>query len=104
MEIEYYSKLELAKGIYLNVKHSNSEQHTFRIIFKDTTCEQVRGANFKNVFSNPNQVDAPIELLAATAATICCANIRDGLRKDVTIPHLCPWNQAMVISGLNPRQ
>ena len=58
MEIEYYSKLEhgYAKGIYLKVKHSNPEQHAFRIIFKDTTtCEQVRGANFKNVFSNPNK-------------------------------------------------
>ena len=49
-----------AKGMYLKVKHSNPEQHTFRIILKDTTCEQVRGANFKNVFSNPNQVDEPI--------------------------------------------
>ena len=45
---------EYAKGIYLKV-------HTFRIIFKDTTtCEQIRGANFKKVFSNPNQVDEPI--------------------------------------------
>lgn len=49
-----------AKGMYLKVKHSNPEQHTFRIILKDTSCEQVRGANFKNVFSNPNQVDEPI--------------------------------------------
>eukprot|EP00979_Chaetoceros_neogracilis_P009026 scaffold2034_cov270-Chaetoceros_neogracile.AAC.8 len=49
-----------AKGIYLKVKHSNPEQHTFRLILKDTTCEQVRGANFKNIFSNPTQSDKPI--------------------------------------------
>lgn len=46
-----------AKGIYLKTKHSNPQTHTFRIILKDTTCEQVRGANFKNVFCNPNQGD-----------------------------------------------
>jgi hypothetical protein len=49
-----------AKGIYLKVKHSNPDVHTFRIILKDMTCEQVRGANFKNVFSNPSQTDEPI--------------------------------------------
>lgn len=49
-----------AKGIYMRVKHSNPDEHTFRIILKDTTCEQVRGANFKNIFSNPHQKDAPI--------------------------------------------
>eukprot|EP00536_Pseudo-nitzschia_multiseries_P014454 jgi/Psemu1/214755/e_gw1.707.9.1 len=43
-----------AKGIYLkNVKHSTPAQHTFRLMVKDTTCEQVRGANFKTVFANP---------------------------------------------------
>jgi NADH dehydrogenase [ubiquinone] 1 alpha subcomplex assembly factor 1 len=49
-----------AKGIYLRIKHSHPDVHTFRIILKDTTCEQVRGANFKNVFSNPSQTDEPI--------------------------------------------
>lgn len=48
-----------AKGIYLKVKHSNPE-HTFRIIVKDTTCEQIRGSNFKTVFCNPSSVDEPI--------------------------------------------
>ena len=42
-----------AKGIYLKVKHSNPDEHTFRLILKDTTCEQVRLSNFKNVFCNP---------------------------------------------------
>lgn len=49
-----------AKGIYLKVKHSNPSAHTFRIILKDTTCEQVRLSNFKNVFGNPDQIDDPI--------------------------------------------
>ena len=49
-----------ARGIYLKVKHSNPSVHTFRIILKDITCEQARGANFKNVFSNPDQTDEPI--------------------------------------------
>jgi hypothetical protein len=49
-----------AKGVYLKVRHSKPEEHTFRLILKDTTCEQVRGANFKNVFSTPNQEDSPI--------------------------------------------
>lgn len=48
-----------AKGMYLKVKHSNPG-HTFRIIVKDTTCEQIRGSNFKNVFCNPGSVDEPI--------------------------------------------
>lgn len=43
-----------AKGIYLKVKHSKPESHSFRITLKDMTCEQVRGANYKNIFSNPN--------------------------------------------------
>lgn len=42
-----------AKGIYLFVNHPQHPQHTFRLLLKDSTCEQVRGANFKNVFSNP---------------------------------------------------
>mmetsp|Transcript_17426 Transcript_17426/g.48130 ORF Transcript_17426/g.48130 Transcript_17426/m.48130 type:complete len:354 (+) Transcript_17426:239-1300(+) len=43
-----------AKGIYLkNVGHSKPGEHTFRLMVKDTTCEQVRGANFKTVFANP---------------------------------------------------
>jgi len=49
-----------ATGMYLKVKHSDPEQHTFRLILKDMTCEQVRGANFKNVFSNPTKSDEPI--------------------------------------------
>eukprot|EP00532_Pseudo-nitzschia_australis_P006318 CAMPEP_0168174810 /NCGR_PEP_ID=MMETSP0139_2-20121125/6735_1 /TAXON_ID=44445 /ORGANISM="Pseudo-nitzschia australis, Strain 10249 10 AB" /LENGTH=382 /DNA_ID=CAMNT_0008093051 /DNA_START=99 /DNA_END=1247 /DNA_ORIENTATION=+ len=44
-----------AKGIYLkNANHSNPDRHTFRLILKDTTCERVRGANFKVVFCNPS--------------------------------------------------
>mmetsp|Transcript_58229 Transcript_58229/g.62910 ORF Transcript_58229/g.62910 Transcript_58229/m.62910 type:complete len:303 (+) Transcript_58229:2161-3069(+) len=43
-----------AKGIYLKVWHSDPSTHTFRVILKDTTCEQVRLSNFKNVFCNPN--------------------------------------------------
>lgn len=43
-----------AKGIYLKVRHSDPSAHTFRVILKDTTCEQVRLSNFKNVFCNPN--------------------------------------------------
>ena len=49
-----------AKGIYLKVKHSNPSTHTFRVILKDTTCEQIRLSNFKNVFANPDQIDDPI--------------------------------------------
>lgn len=49
-----------AKGIYLRVKHSDPGTHTFRIVLKDMTCETVRGANFKNVFCNPDQGDEPI--------------------------------------------
>ena len=49
-----------AKGIYLKVNHSDPSSHTFRLILKDTTCEQVRLSNFKNVFANPNQIDDPI--------------------------------------------
>jgi len=43
-----------AKGIYLKVRHSDPSAHTFRVILKDTTCEQVRLSNFKNVFCNPH--------------------------------------------------
>lgn len=42
-----------AKGIYLKVQHSNPKKHTFNLILKDTTCEQVRLSNFKNTFSDP---------------------------------------------------
>jgi len=49
-----------ARGIYLRVKHSDPQTHTFRIILKDTACESVRGANFKNVFCNPDQGDEPV--------------------------------------------
>lgn len=44
-----------AKGLYLKVKHSKPQEHTFRLILKDITCEQIRGANFKSVFANPQQ-------------------------------------------------
>ena len=46
-----------AQGIYLRVAHSQPDQHTFRLILKDELCEQVRGANYKTVFSNPNSHD-----------------------------------------------
>ena len=49
-----------AKGIYLKAKHSDPSTHTFRIILKDTACEQVRLSNYKNVFGNPDQIDDPI--------------------------------------------
>ena len=72
-----------AKGIYLKIKHSTingnddghgrtndgtcintngngNPEHTFRLIVKDVTCGQVRGANFKNVFANPSQSEEPI--------------------------------------------
>lgn len=49
-----------AKGIYLKVKHSDPSTHTFRVILKDTICEQVRLSNFKNDFTNPDQTDDPI--------------------------------------------
>jgi hypothetical protein len=51
-----------AKGIYiLGLQHSKPEEHTFRIILKDATCEQVRLANFKAVFANPLQTkDHPL--------------------------------------------
>lgn len=49
-----------AKGIYLKAQHSDPSVHTFRLILKDTACEQVRLSNFKNVFANPNQRDDPI--------------------------------------------
>lgn len=43
-----------AKGIYIKgLKHSNVEEHTFRIILKDSTCERVRLSNYKAVFANP---------------------------------------------------
>ena len=43
-----------AKGIYLKVKHSNPDEHTFRLILKDGTCERIRLTNFKAVFANPS--------------------------------------------------
>ena len=49
-----------AKGIYIKAKHSNPSAHTFRVILKDTTCEQIRLSNFKNVFANPDQIEEPI--------------------------------------------
>mmetsp|Transcript_61551 Transcript_61551/g.74025 ORF Transcript_61551/g.74025 Transcript_61551/m.74025 type:complete len:338 (+) Transcript_61551:88-1101(+) len=49
-----------AKGLYLKIKHTNPQTHTFSLIVKDTTCEQARGANFKTVISNPNESEDPI--------------------------------------------
>jgi hypothetical protein len=49
-----------AKGVYLKVQHSDPGVHTFRVILKDTTCEQIRLSNFKNVFGNPDQINDPI--------------------------------------------
>eukprot|EP00640_Fibrocapsa_japonica_P002928 CAMPEP_0113938528 /NCGR_PEP_ID=MMETSP1339-20121228/4962_1 /TAXON_ID=94617 /ORGANISM="Fibrocapsa japonica" /LENGTH=271 /DNA_ID=CAMNT_0000941689 /DNA_START=93 /DNA_END=908 /DNA_ORIENTATION=+ /assembly_acc=CAM_ASM_000762 len=49
-----------AKGIFLRVKHSDPENHTFCLILKDSMCEQIRGANFKSYFCNPEGEDAPI--------------------------------------------
>jgi len=49
-----------AKGIYLKVKHSDPGTHSFQVILKDTTCEQIRLSNYKNVFANPDQTDDPI--------------------------------------------
>lgn len=44
-----------ANGIYLKVSHSQPSQHTFRLLVKDGLCEQVRGANYKTVFTNPEE-------------------------------------------------
>jgi hypothetical protein len=52
--LERIQNWSYAKGIYLKIQHSNPQQHTFRLILKDTTCEQVRGANFKTTFANPH--------------------------------------------------
>jgi hypothetical protein len=46
-----------ANGIYMKVSHSQPSQHTFRILVKDDLCQQVRGANYKTVFSNPDDDD-----------------------------------------------
>ena len=59
-----------AKGMYLKVNHSNPDVHTFRLILKDTTCGQVRGANYKNVFSNPNSKSNSDSNLAENAIFI----------------------------------
>lgn len=52
--LPYFQNWSYAKGLYLKVAHSCPEKHTFRLVVKDTTCERVRGANFKIVFSNPS--------------------------------------------------
>mmetsp|Transcript_24733 Transcript_24733/g.59619 ORF Transcript_24733/g.59619 Transcript_24733/m.59619 type:complete len:306 (+) Transcript_24733:129-1046(+) len=50
-----------AKGIYMKgLKHTKAEEHTFRIILKDATCERVRLANYKAVFANPQREDQPL--------------------------------------------
>ncbi|KAL7520568.1 hypothetical protein ACHAWX_005699 [Stephanocyclus meneghinianus] len=50
-----------AKGIYISgLKHSKPREHIFSILVKDDMCERVRLANFKAVFSNPEQVDQPL--------------------------------------------
>lgn len=51
-----------AKGIYIRgLKHTDPQTHTFRIILKDAMCERVRLANFKAIFSNPeNSAEGPL--------------------------------------------
>lgn len=51
-----------AKGIYIKgLRHSKPTEHTFRVILKDASCDQVRLANYKVVFSNPDQIqDQPL--------------------------------------------
>ncbi len=50
-----------AKGIYMKgLKHSNADEHTFRIILKDAACERIRLSNFKAVFANPHQTEGPL--------------------------------------------
>ena len=50
-----------AKGIYFKgLKHSNPEEHTYRIILKDTTFEQIRLSNFKTAFANPLSTNEPL--------------------------------------------
>ena len=50
-----------AKGIYMmGLKHSNADEHTFRIILKDEVCERIRLSNFKAVFANPQQTEDPL--------------------------------------------
>lgn len=54
---ETFQNWSHAKGIFLKVRHSKPQEHTFRIILKDSMCEQVRLSNYKNDFSNPNPFD-----------------------------------------------
>ena len=50
-----------ALGIYIKgIKHSKAQEHTFKLILKDTMCEQVRLANYKAMFANPNGADEPL--------------------------------------------
>ena len=57
-----------AKGIYVKgLRHSNPNQHTFRIILKDDNCERVRLANYKVVFANPDQIQDQPLLIPFTA-------------------------------------
>lgn len=50
-----------AKGIYIKgLQHSNPQEHTFKLILKDALCQQVRIANYKAIFSNPEGVDEPL--------------------------------------------
>ncbi|CAJ1933561.1 unnamed protein product [Cylindrotheca closterium] len=50
-----------AKGIYFqSLQHSSPTEHTFRLILKDATCEQIRLSNFKAVFANPNESKEPL--------------------------------------------
>eukprot|EP00584_Thalassiosira_punctigera_P002145 CAMPEP_0172531540 /NCGR_PEP_ID=MMETSP1067-20121228/4907_1 /TAXON_ID=265564 ORGANISM="Thalassiosira punctigera, Strain Tpunct2005C2" /NCGR_SAMPLE_ID=MMETSP1067 /ASSEMBLY_ACC=CAM_ASM_000444 /LENGTH=277 /DNA_ID=CAMNT_0013315931 /DNA_START=179 /DNA_END=1012 /DNA_ORIENTATION=+ len=50
-----------ARGIYVKgLKHSRAEEHTFRIILKDASCERVRLANYKATFANPERTDRPL--------------------------------------------
>jgi len=49
-----------AKGVYLRVRHSDPDVHTFNLLMKDGACERIRLTNFKTVFANPDGSDGPI--------------------------------------------
>ena len=49
-----------AKGLYIKVKHSNPDKHTFKFLMKDANCERYRGSNYKVTFANPENSGDPI--------------------------------------------
>jgi hypothetical protein len=50
-----------AQGIYIKgLKHSEAQEHTFKLILKDATCERARLANYKAMFANPEHADQPL--------------------------------------------